>query len=170
MDQGRAQLTTDLRAGVESTLAMFAHKVREKRITLERDYADSLPPVAAFGGELNQVWTNLLDNAIDAAPVGGRVGVRTSSAGRDVVVEISDDGPGVSDEIRDRIWDPFFTTKAVGEGTGLGLDIARRIVVRQHGGQIALDRAAGRTRFTVRLPTQPGPAFESTPIEQEGGM
>jgi signal transduction histidine kinase len=155
---------------VESTLAMFAHKVREKRLTIEREFAPSLPPVAAFGGELNQVWTNLLDNAIDAAPVGGHVGVRTASVGRDVVVEITDDGPGVPAELRDRIWEPFFTTKAVGQGTGLGLDIARRIVVRQHGGDLALDTAAGRTRFTVRLPTQAGATFESTPIEQGGGL
>jgi signal transduction histidine kinase len=154
---------------VESTLAMFAHKVREKRLTIEREFAPSLPPIAAFGGELNQVWTNLLDNAIDAARSAGtwacapRAWGATwwsrspTTARRAGGAPRPDLGAVLHDEGR-------------GRGHGLGLDIARRIVVRQHGGELALDTAAGRTRFTVRLPTQPGATFESTPIEQGGGL
>ena len=105
----------------------------------------------AFGGELNQIWTNLLDNAIDAAPPGGRIEVRTSVEGDRALVEITDNGPGIPPDIQSQIFEPFFTTKGVGEGTGLGLDTTYRIV-RRHDGAIGFDTRPGRTRFSVRLP------------------
>jgi signal transduction histidine kinase len=101
-------------------------------------------------GELNQVWTNLIDNAVHAAS--GRVTVRTAVQGASVLIEVRDDGAGVPQALRDRIWEPFFTTKPVGQGTGLGLDIARR-VVEQHGGRLELASLPGDTRFTVLLPS-----------------
>ena len=153
MDRPRDKQPVDLHAGIESTIAMFAHKVREKRVAIERDFARDLPPVSAFPGELNQVWTNLLDNALDAAPAGGRVRVRTAREnGSAVRVEVRDDGPGIPPETLTRIWEPFYTTKAVGHGTGLGLDIARRIVVQQHGGALDVESRPGETTFIVRLP------------------
>ena len=163
VDQARAVGAADVREGLESTLAMFAHRVRDKRLTIDRAYAPALPTVPAVVGELNQVWTNLLDNAIDAAPVGGRVGIRAVAENGAVVVEVRDDGGGIPPELRDRIWEPFFTTKGVGQGTGLGLDIARRIVVRTHGGEIALASQPGDTRFTVRLPITAAPAAPPDP-------
>ena len=168
VDQARAPMAADLREGVESTLAMFAHRVRDKRLTIDRAYSPALPRVPAIVGELNQVWSNLLDNAIDAAPVGGRVGIRVAPEDGMVVVEVSDDGAGVAPELQNRIWEPFFTTKAVGQGTGLGLDIARRIVVRTHGGEITLSSRPGDTRFTVRLPTTATTAFPAAPPDPEG--
>ncbi|HKG91418.1 MAG TPA: ATP-binding protein [Gemmatimonadaceae bacterium] len=152
MDQGRDRRPVDVHAGLESTIAIFAHKVREKKVALERDFARGLPPVSAYPGELNQVWTNLLDNALDAAPPGGHVVVRTSRENGTVAVEIRDDGPGIPPAVLSRIWEPFFTTKPVGQGTGLGLDIARRIIVQQHGGAIDVESRPGETRFIVRLP------------------
>jgi signal transduction histidine kinase len=145
----------DVRAGVETTLTLFAHKFRDRRVRLARDLPAGLPRVKGFAGELNQVWTNLLDNAIDAAAESEsgepHVAVRARREDGRVVVEVEDNGRGVPPEIQSRIWEPFFTTKEVGRGTGLGLDIARH-VVEQHGGELALDSQPGRTRFAVRLP------------------
>jgi signal transduction histidine kinase len=152
MDRAREREELDVRPGLDSTLAIFAHKVKEKKVQLVRDYAGDTPKVIGCVGELNQVWTNLVDNALDAAPAGGRVEVRTRRSGDGVEVEIRDNGPGIPRDIVDRIWDPFFTTKEVGQGTGLGLDIARRIVERQHGGSLGVTSEPGDTRFTVRLP------------------
>jgi signal transduction histidine kinase len=159
---------TDVHEGLESTVVMLSHKVRDRNVRIERDFDPALPRPWANAGELNQVWTNLIDNALDAAPPGGRVWLRTWSQGGEVVVEVHDDGPGVPPEIQARIWEPFFTTKDVGEGTGLGLDIARRIVVRQHGGQINLLSRPGDTCFQVRLPIHP-PAAAEAADESEGG-
>jgi signal transduction histidine kinase len=153
MDEVSTRAETDVHEGLESTLVMLAHRLRERGLRIERDYGPALPKPVANAGELNQVWTNLIDNALDAAST--RILLRTRLAGGEVVVEVHDDGPGVPDEIRDRIWDPFFTTKDVGAGTGLGLDIARRIVVRQHGGQIGAQTRPGDTCFQVRLPVAP---------------
>jgi signal transduction histidine kinase len=152
MDRAREREELDVRPGLDSTLAIFAHKVKEKKVQLVRDYAGDTPKVIGCVGELNQVWTNLVDNALDAAPAGGRVEVRTRRGGDGVEVEIRDNGPGIPRDIVDRIWDPFFTTKEVGQGTGLGLDIARRIVERQHRGTLGVTSEPGDTRFTVRLP------------------
>jgi signal transduction histidine kinase len=108
--------------------------------------------VEALSGALNQVWTNLIDNAVDAVPEGGTVTVRTQAGGLGLCVSVIDDGPGIPSEIRDRIFEPFFTTKDVGEGTGLGLDVVDRIVSRQHRGDVTVESAPGRTEFTVQLP------------------
>ncbi|HEU5485109.1 MAG TPA: ATP-binding protein [Microlunatus sp.] len=137
--------------GLESTLVMLGHKLRSG-IRIERQYASDLPEIEAYPGELNQVWTNLIDNAADALGDAGvlRVGARTE--GDRVVVEIADSGPGMPAEVAARAFEPFFTTKEVGRGTGLGLDIARRIVVERHQGSIEIDSVPGNTVIRVRLP------------------
>ena len=133
---------------------LLAHKLGEN-IEIVRDYDRALPKIAAFPGELNQVWTNLIDNAADAMDGRGTLTVRTSAVGDDrVMVEIGDTGPGVPDEVRTRVFEPFFTTKDVGKGTGLGLDIAWQIIVGRHGGEIRLESTPGDTRFQVVLPIQ----------------
>jgi signal transduction histidine kinase len=153
MDRAGDKEAVDVREGLDSTLVMLGHKLKRKSLQLERDYASDLPKVTAYPGELNQVWTNLIDNAIDAAPEGGLIRIE---AGADSVtsaaVRVIDNGPGVPLEIQSRIFEPFFTTKPVGQGTGLGLDIVERIVVQQHGGTVELESQPGRTIFTVRLP------------------
>ncbi len=148
MDQAPLQ-EVDVHAGLDSTLQVLAHKLQG--ITVTRDYAPDLPRVQAYGAELNQVWTNLIDNAADAVGRGGHIALHTRSDGDGVRVEILDDGPGIPPEIQPRIFDPFFTTKEVGRGTGLGLDITRRII-EQHQGSIHVESQPGNTRFVVRLP------------------
>jgi signal transduction histidine kinase len=125
-----------------------------KDAVLEREYAEDLPEIWANAGELNQVWTNLIENAIDAVDGGGNIKVRTARENDGVLVEVIDDGPGIPEEVRSRIFDPFFTTKEIGEGTGLGLDIVRRIVA-SHCGELTFHSEPGETRFTVRLPVNP---------------
>jgi signal transduction histidine kinase len=155
MDSGQGRSEVDLRRELESTLTILAHKLRSKGVEVTRDYERGLPAVEAFPGELNQVWTNLLDNAIDAVAPGGHLEVRAAREGDFVRVDIRDDGPGIPPEIKARIWEPFFTTKPVGEGTGLGLDVVGRIVVRRHAGTISVASVPGDTCFTVRLPLTP---------------
>jgi signal transduction histidine kinase len=140
--------------GLESTLIMLGHKLREG-VTVRREYADDLPLVVASPGELNQVWTNLVDNAVDAMAGGGTLTVRTYADEHAVVVEIADTGPGMTADVAAHAFEPFFTTKEVGRGTGLGLDISRRIVVERHGGEITVDPAPGDTVVRVRLPLRP---------------
>ena len=152
LDQAPRQ-TVDIHEGLENTLALLGHKLRRKEIEIARDLDPGLPGVEASGSELNQVWTNLIDNAADAVDSGGRITVRTRSRGERVLVEIGDDGPGVPDDLQARIFDAFFTTKPVGSGTGLGLDIAQRIVVRHHG-ELRLESQPGDTRFQVLLPVR----------------
>jgi signal transduction histidine kinase len=142
----------DLREDLENTLRIFGHWIK-KGITVERKYAPEAPRVCAYGGELNQVWTNLIDNAIDAMKGSGELRIRTWRELECVAVEIGDNGPGVPVEIQSKIFDPFFTTKPVGEGTGLGLDTVMRIVQKHHG-RIELISKPGDTRFIVRLPTK----------------
>lgn len=137
--------------GLESTLIMLGHKLRDG-VTVVREYDDSVPTVTANPGELNQVWTNLVDNAVDAMDGAGTLTVRTYADAHHVVVEIGDTGPGMSEEVAAHAFEPFFTTKEVGRGTGLGLDISRRIVVERHSGAIEVDSAPGRTVVRVRLP------------------
>jgi signal transduction histidine kinase len=151
MDQAPELKEMDLHAGLESTLTLLHHKLKHG-VEVTRAYDATLPRVCVYPGELNQVWTNLIDNAVDAMGGKGRLRIRTSREGADAQVEITDDGPGIPDEIRARIWEPFFTTKGVGEGSGLGLDIVRRIVQRRHGGSIRVDSRPGETRFRVSLP------------------
>lgn len=155
MDRAAA-VEVDVRKGLESTLKVLGHKIKEGSIQVEREYEEGLPKVCGHGGELNQVWTNLVDNALDAMEGSGRLGVRAATDGNgSVVVEISDTGPGIPKEVRDRIFEPFFTTKGVGDGTGLGLDIVRRIIVEGHGGDVRVDSGCGGTRFRVQLPIDP---------------
>ena len=150
MDQAARQ-EVDLRQGLEDTLLMLEHKLRHG-VTVTRDYEPDLPKILVYGSELNQVWTNLIDNAVDAMHGQGHLTVRMRRDGEFVRIEIMDDGPGIPPALQDRIWEPFFTTKGVGEGTGLGLDIARRIVVRRHHGEMRLHSRPGDTRFEICLP------------------
>ncbi|HUL14429.1 MAG TPA: ATP-binding protein [Terriglobales bacterium] len=149
MDQGPLQ-EVDLREDLENTLKIFGHRLKTG-VTIVRDYDPQLPRVCAYGGELNQVWTNLIDNAIDAMKGEGELRMKTMRELDCAVVDIGDNGPGVPPAIQSRIFEPFFTTKKVGEGTGLGLDTVMRIV-RKHHGSIELKSQPGDTRFRVRLP------------------
>ena len=153
MDRAGDKQAIDLREGLDSTLVMLGHKLKKKNVRLEREYAADVPKVAAYPGELNQVWTNLIDNAIDAVPDGGLIRIEAARDSQSsAAVRVIDTGPGVPPEIQSRIFEPFFTTKPVGQGTGLGLDIVERIVVQQHGGSVELESKPGRTVFAVRLP------------------
>jgi signal transduction histidine kinase len=151
MDRGEL-VEVDLHEGLETTLAVLGYKLKHTEIELVREYDRTLPKLTVRGSELNQVWTNLLDNAIDALGERGTITIATHADGQCAVVEISDDGPGVSEDVAARIFDPFFTTKDVGQGTGIGLATARRIVVDRHDGSLTLDSVPGRTTFRVRLP------------------
>jgi signal transduction histidine kinase len=150
---GRGEVVeADVHEGLETTLTILGHKLKHTSIQVVRDYDRSLPPLTMHGSELNQVWTNLLDNAIDALAADGTITLSTRGDGRGLVVDVADDGPGIAPDARAHIFDPFFTTKDVGKGTGLGLDTARRIVINRHGGTIAVDSEPGRTVFHVWLP------------------
>jgi signal transduction histidine kinase len=142
----------DLHEGLETTLVVLGHKLKHTSIEVVRDYDRTLPKLTIRGSELNQVWTNLLDNAIDVLGDGGTITISTRRDGEAAVVEIGDDGPGIPPEIRERIFDSFFTTKDVGYGTGLGLATARRVVVDGHDGALSVESEPGRTTFSVRLP------------------
>jgi len=150
-----ASREVDVHAGLNSTLIMLGHKLKKGDVEVVRDYEKDLPHVCGHAGELNQVWTNLLDNAIDAVDGHGRITVRTAREDGRVLVEIADDGPGIPEDVRERIFEPFYTTKDVGEGTGLGLDISHRVVVEDHKGDIRVLSEPGETRFQVRLPILP---------------
>jgi len=151
MDRGEI-VQVDLREGLETTLTILGHKLKHTSIEVRREYDPSLGAVMVHGAELNQVWTNLLDNAIDALGESGTITITTRADGDCAEVDIEDDGPGVPDEIRQRVFDPFFTTKEVGRGTGLGLDTARRILVERHRGSLTLESRPGHTVFRARLP------------------
>ena len=153
LDRASMQLT-DVREGIESTLVMLGHQLGDG-ITVESDFADDAPRIEAFAGELNQVWTNLIENAIDAMAGQGTLTITTRSSGDGVVVEIGDTGPGMSSAVQANAFKPFFTTKDVGKGTGLGLDISRRIITERHGGEITIESRPGRTVLTVRLLARP---------------
>lgn len=152
MDRSTEHKLTDVREGLDNTLKMLRHKVDEKSIRLELDYEEDLPAIQAHAGELNQVWTNLIDNAIDAVDDGGAMRIEAKRDEHGIVVNVIDDGPGIPEDLRQRIFEPFFTTKGVGEGTGLGLDIAQRIV-KTHRGSIDVRSKPGRTEMRVHLPT-----------------
>jgi signal transduction histidine kinase len=149
MDQMPEQ-EVDVHKGIESTLKMLRHRLKNG-ISIQRDYDKAAPTVCARGSELNQVWTNLIDNALDAMGPNGELRLRTAHDTSHVLVEIGDSGPGIPAEIRNRVFEPFFTTKQVGEGTGLGLDVVYRIV-QSHGGDVRVESVPGDTRFQVRLP------------------
>jgi len=149
MDRAERQ-RIDVTEGLESTLVMLGHRL-PPGITVVRDYGTDVPPIEAYAGELNQVWTNLLTNAIDAVGADGTITVATRAEEGAVVVEVADTGPGFTPEARARAFEPFFTTKEVGQGTGLGLDIARHVVVDRHGGDIEIDSEPGHSVLRVRL-------------------
>jgi signal transduction histidine kinase len=144
----------DLHEGLDNTLVILRNKLKAG-ITVHRDYCSDLPRVPAHGSELNQVWTNLLDNAADAMGGKGEITIRTRRREQRVDVEIEDNGPGIPDEVQPRIFDPFYTTKAPGKGTGLGLSTSYSIVTEKHQGEIRVESRPGLTRFTVRLPLEP---------------
>jgi len=166
MDQAPLQ-DVDINRSLQDTVSVLGYKLGGVEVGLDLD--PTLPRVAAYGGELNQVWTALLANAIDAVGGGGRVGVRTTCEKDLVLVEVSDDGPGIPEPIRGRIFEPFFTTKDVGSGTGLGLDVSYRIVVGRHGGDIHVVSEPGDTRFEVRLPVR-GPAGGGEAMDVEWSL
>jgi signal transduction histidine kinase len=151
MDRG-GLVEADVHEGLETTLVMLGHKLKHTHIRVAREYDRTLPKLTVRGSELNQVWTNLLDNAIDALGETGTITISTQLDGPCVRVDVADDGPGIPDDVRGRVLDPFFTTKDVGKGTGLGLDTARRIVEDRHTGSLAFDTGPGGTVFHVWLP------------------
>jgi signal transduction histidine kinase len=151
MDHAPSAEPVDVGRGLTHTLAVMAGKARDKSAALTLRVPPDLPLARGFGGELNQVWANLIDNALDAVRENGRVAVTARAEGPKVVVRVTDDGPGIPAGVQSRIFDPFFTTKAVGKGTGLGLDIVRRLLDK-NGGSIEVESEPGRTEFRVALP------------------
>jgi len=157
MDREPALARVDVGQGIRDTLAVLQGKARAKSVRLTVRIDPDLPPIEAYGGELNQLWANLIDNAFDAIGAGGAVEIEAAPHGGAVLVRVVDDGPGIPESIRGRIFDPFFTTKPVGQGTGLGLDLVRRLVARHHG-EIEVESRPGRTEFRVTLPGRAGSA------------
>ncbi|MEJ2504263.1 MAG: ATP-binding protein [Gemmatimonadota bacterium] len=160
MDRGRALEAIDVERGLRDTLMVVGHKARDKSLSIKVDVAPDLPRVNGFPGELEQVWMNLIDNALDAVGPAGTVSVTARVEGGWLVVRIIDDGPGIPPEHQRRIFDPFFTTKEPGEGTGLGLEVART-QVRKHRGEIDFDSHPGQTEFRVTLPVATAPQAAS---------
>jgi signal transduction histidine kinase len=155
MDQADLQ-EVDVHEGLEATLTILHHKLKHTHIEIRRDYADDLPRVCVYGSELNQVWTNLLDNAIDALGDRGTITIGTAPWNHGgVAVTVADDGPGIPEDAQRHVFEPFYTTKAVGSGTGLGLDTTMRIIRDRHNGDVRLESRPGETVFTVRLPRTP---------------
>jgi signal transduction histidine kinase len=166
MDRAPYQ-AVDIHGSLHSTLMMFGDRIgKDSKVKLVKEYDKSLPELLCYPGHLNQVWTNIIDNAIQAMDGSGTLTVRTMRENDDMVrVEICDDGPGIPKDVVDRIFTPFFTTKPLGEGTGLGLDLAWRIVVENHHGNLRVESEPGNTRFIVLLPlAAPAPELP-TPVE-----
>jgi signal transduction histidine kinase len=153
MDRSPVAQPVDVGRGLRDTIIVLRSKATAKSISLSAEVEPDLPAVQGVGAELNQIWANLVDNALDAVASGGRVAVTARREGNRVVVEVADDGPGIPPEIRERIFDPFFSTKDVGKGVGLGLDIVRRTLER-HDGEIEVESKPGSTTFRVRLPAE----------------
>jgi len=151
MDRANDMQPTNIQQGIESTLTLLGFKIRDKNIEVTKNYCKDNPDIPAYVGELNQVWTNLIDNAIFAVDKDGKLTIETNCDQKNITVSIIDNGKGIPKEIISRIFDPFFTTKKVGEGTGIGLDIVNRIVKRHHG-EISVESIPGRTRFAVSIP------------------
>ena len=150
LDQAPVQ-RVDIHEGLDNTLVLLRNKLRHG-VTVQRQYAPALPRIQGYGSELNQAWTNIIDNAIDAMDCKGTLTVRTARLDDRVLVEIGDTGPGIPPDIRRRIFEPFFTTKGVGKGTGLGLDVSYRVIVTRHHGDVQVESEPGDTRFRVFLP------------------
>jgi signal transduction histidine kinase len=152
MDRSSMQ-RIDVTSGIESTLTMLAHKLRDG-VTVVCEYGADVPESEAYAAELNQVWTNLIDNAIDAMDGRGTLRISTRAVADNVQIDIADIGPGVSAEVAARAFEAFHTTKDVGKGTGLGLDIARRIIIERHGGTITIKSRPGETVLRVCIPAR----------------
>jgi signal transduction histidine kinase len=154
MDRDHDKEQTDIHSGIRNTLTMLGYKLKKGNVQLVEEYDTTLPKVEAYVGELNQIWTNLIDNALDAMEVNnkGKLEIKTRRGNQSIEVAIADDGPGIPEEIKNKIFDPFFTTKEIGKGTGLGLDVVSRIV-RQHGGSVKVNSTPGRTRLCYLLST-----------------
>jgi signal transduction histidine kinase len=151
MDRALVQEPVDILRGLTDTVALLDGKAKAKSVIITLNTEPGLSPIRGISVEVNQIWMNLVDNAIDAAPSRGHVNVSAVREGGSVVVSVLDDGSGIAPEIKERIFDPFFTTKSIGEGTGLGLDIVRRIV-QWHNGEVEVVSRPGHTEFRVRLP------------------
>ncbi|MDH5643040.1 MAG: HAMP domain-containing histidine kinase [Gemmatimonadota bacterium] len=152
MDRGSAPEPVDIGKGLKDTIGILSSRIQQKNIQVDLTVSPDLPAITGFGGELNQVWNNLLDNAIDASPENGTVSIKVARKGEDIVVFVTDNGPGIPADISDRIFEPFFTTKPIGQGSGLGLDVAQRIV-NLHRGVMSASSKPGYTEFVVKLPT-----------------
>ncbi len=153
MDRTSDMQPTNINTDLENTLTLLGYKLRHKNIIVTKKFKEGLPEVPAYVGELNQVWTNIIDNAIYALPQGGELTIETCKEPKDLKVKIIDNGPGIPKEIQSRIFDPFFTTKKVGDGTGIGLDIVSRIIKR-HNGDIKVYSEPGRTEFSICIPLE----------------
>ena len=151
MDQAEAMDLVCINEGIGNTITMLEYKARRQGIIIHADLENDLPLIIGFPGELNQVWTNIIDNAIDAMKDGGELTVKTASTPEEVVFNVIDNGPGIAPENLERIFDPFFTTKDVGEGTGVGLDLVQK-VVKHHRGKIEVNSHPGRTEFRISFP------------------
>ncbi len=143
--------SVDIHEGLDNTLVMLRSQLK-KGITVEREYSDNLPHIQAYGSELNQVWTNILDNAIAAMNGNGKITLKTYTQDEWLVIEIKDSGPGIPKEIQSKVFDPFFTTKPPGKGTGLGLNISHNIITQKHNGEINVKSKSGETCFQIKLP------------------
>jgi signal transduction histidine kinase len=151
MDQSNELQPANIHTGIENTLTLLGYKLREKNITVKRLFCDNITDIPVFVGEMNQVWTNIIDNAIYAIPQGGELTIETLCDVKNVIVKIIDNGAGIPADILSRIFDPFFTTKKVGDGTGIGLDLVNRII-KHHNGTISVNSKPGRTEFAVSVP------------------
>ena len=151
MDRGTEMEPVYVQEGIESTLKMLNHKLKQKQISSEVSFSDTVPAIEGRVGSLNQIWTNVIDNAIDAMDQGGKLSISVEKDGEQLMVCIQDNGKGIPEDVQNQIFDPFFTTKKVGEGTGMGLDIVSRII-RNHKGDIKLRSEPGNTRFMFYFP------------------
>ncbi|MGA8265705.1 MAG: ATP-binding protein, partial [Ignavibacteriaceae bacterium] len=151
MDRSGDIHTTNIHEDLENTLILLGYKIRDKKIKLIKNFCDDMTEVEAHIGELNQVWTNLIDNAIYAVPQNGEIIIETLCDKKDITVKITDNGTGIPKEILSRVFDPFFTTKKVGEGTGIGLDIVKNVITR-HNGEVKVNSIPGKTEFIIRIP------------------
>jgi signal transduction histidine kinase len=154
MDRGQERERADLEESIRSTLAMMNFKIKKKKIKVNLEAPEDLVHPCVYTGELNQVWTNLIDNAIDAVEEGGELQIQLAQKEQNLEISITDNGTGIPENVKDRIFDPFFTTKSIGEGSGMGLDISKKII-DQHGGSIKVESEPGRTVFRVTIPENP---------------
>ena len=153
MDRGAEKILTNIHDGIQNTLSILGHKIRKGNIELEQNFDNALPNIMAYTGELNQVWTNLIDNALDSMEINrkGKIIISTEKDREFIKITITDDGPGIPEGIRQNIFDPFFTTKDVGKGTGMGLETVQRIVLK-HNGSVKVESVPGNTTFIVCFP------------------